>query len=162
MNIIDKHLNKGAKSQSPNRIIVHAMGEYILYEGEYLHAYDFLKTIGLSAHALICPNGDIIRSREDNQGAYHAKGFNKNSLGVEFLVPGKHDYTSFLKAMKDHYLTLDQHCAGVELLRDWCSKYEIASIDAHSDLSPDRKKDPGSAFPFEQILKDVKAEASYG
>lgn len=155
--IENKHLPKGAKNQIPNHVVVHSMSEYIEYEGETLHAYDFLKKIGLSAHALICPDGTIIKCREDNQGAYHAKGFNTNSLGIEFLVRGVHDYVGFKKTIKTFYLTFDQHVAGVELLRDWCSKHDIKSIDKHSTLSPDRKVDPGQGFPWEQFLIDVKA-----
>ena len=148
-------LDKGAKSQVPNRVVIHAMSEYIFHEGKYKHAADFLRDIGLSAHALICPDGTIIRCREDNQGAYHARCFNKDSLGVEFLVEGKHDYVSFKKAISDYYLTLDQHFSGVELLRDWCSKWDIKSIDRHSDLDPKRKVDPGKGFVFDIILEDV-------
>ncbi len=154
--VVNKPLPKGARSQVPIRIVIHSMGEYIFHEGKYKHAYDFLKDIGLSAHALICPNGEVIRCREDTQGGWHAKDHNKDSLGVEFLVEGQHDYTSFLKAIDNYYLTFDQHCAGVELLRDWCSKYDIKSIDTHSDLDPSRKKDPGKGFPIEQFLIDVK------
>lgn len=149
-------LPKGAKKQIPTRIVIHAMGEYIKVGSENKHAYDFLKGIGLSAHALICPDGTVIRCREDKQGAYHAKGFNKDSLGVEFLVKGVHTYGSFTKAIKKPYLTFEQHVAGVELFRDWYSKYAIKYTDTHSILSPERKIDPGAGFPLSQFLKDVK------
>ena len=152
----NKPLPKGAKYQTPHRVILHAMGEFIKLDSGNKHAYDFLKGIGLSAHALICPDGTVIRCREDNQGAYHAKGYNKDSLGVEFLVKGAHTYSSFKKAIKKPYLTFEQHVAGVELIRDWYSKYDITSIDTHSSLSPKRKKDPGSAFPLAQFLIDVQ------
>ena len=156
MKIINKPLTKGAKSQIPNRIIVHAMGEYIFHDGKYKHAADFLRDIGLSAHVLICPDGSIIRCREDNQGAYHARKWNSRSLGVEFLLRGKHNYVSFTRAIENFYLTFDQHFSGVELLRDWCSKHDIVSIDRHSDLDPERKVDPGNGFPFDLILKDIE------
>ena len=154
--ILNKPLPKGAKKQSPKRIVLHAMGEFIKLDSGNKHAYDFLKDIGLSIHALICPDGTVIMCREDNQGAYHAKGFNTDSLGVEFLVAGGHTYSSFKKTIKKSYLTFEQHVAGVELLRDWCSKYNIKSINTHSSLSPKRKVDPGSGFPLKQFLIDVK------
>ena len=155
--IINKPLPKGAKHQTPRRVILHSMAEFIKLDSGNKHAYDFLKDIGLSVHALICPDGTIIRSREDNQGSYHARGFNRDSLGVEFLVKGAHDYTSFKNTISNYYLTLDQHISGVELLRDWCSKYDIKSIDTHSSLSPKRKIDPGAGFPLKQFLIDVAA-----
>jgi N-acetyl-anhydromuramyl-L-alanine amidase AmpD len=153
---INKPLPKGAKNQLPSRIVLHAMGEYVKLDSGNKHAYDFLKDIGLSAHALICPDGTIIRCRDDNQGAYHARGFNTDSLGVEFLVTGKHTYSSFKSAIKKPYLTFEQHISGVELLRDWCSKHTIVSIDRHSDIDPERKVDPGEGFPFDLILKDIE------
>lgn len=156
MKIEYKRLPKGASHQVPVNVIVHSMGEYITYEGEVLHAYDFLKKIGLSAHALVCPDGTIIRCREDSEGAYHAKYFNTNTLGVEFLVGGTmHSYRDFKQKIKKHYLTFDQYCAGVELLRGWCSKHTITSIDRHSDIDPKRKIDPGTGFNFKRFIKDV-------
>ena len=158
MNYIVKNipLPKGAKSQIPSRIVLHSMGEYIKTDAGAKFAPDFLRDIGLSVHALICPDGTIIRCREDHQGAYHAKNFNTNSLGVEFLVPGVHTYSSFKKAIKKPYITFAQHVAGVELLRDWCSTYDITSIEEHRALSPKRKCDLGDGFPLEQFLKDIK------
>lgn len=155
LTIVNKPLPNGAKYQTPHRVVLHSMSEYIFHEGKYKHAYDFLKSIGLSVHALVCPDGSVIRCRADNQGAYHARNTNKNSLGVEFLVAGTHSYPSFKKAIKKSYLTFEQHVAGVELLRNWCSKYPINSIDTHSSLSPKRKIDPGSGFPLKQFLIDV-------
>ena len=156
--VLNKLLPNGRKHQNPNKIVLHSMGEYILFDsGEKKHAYDFLKSIGLSVHALICPDGTVMRCREDTQGAWHAKGFNKDSLGVEFLVKGAHTYGSFKKAIKKPYITFEQHVAGVELLRQWRLVHEIKSIDRHSDLSPNRKKDPGQGFPWKQFLIDVRA-----
>ena len=149
-------LPNGPKKQTPNRIILHSMGEFIKLDSGTKYAYDFLKYKKLSAHALICPDGVVLRCRDDNQGAWHARGFNKNSLGVEFLVKGVHNYTSFLKTIEDSYLSFEQHCACVELLRDWCNKHDIVSISRHSDIDPKRKKDPGRGCPFDLILRDVE------
>lgn len=156
MRVINRHLKHGQQSQSPDRIVVHAMGEYILHEGTYLYAPDFLDKIGLSAHALIAIDGTVIRCREDSEGAWHAKGYNTDSLGVEFLVKGKHNYASFVKAISQYYLTFDQHCAGVELIREWCAKHDILTIDPHSDLSPGRKVDPGVGFPWDLFINDIE------
>jgi len=154
--VLNKPLPKGAKKQIPTRIVIHSMAEFIKLDSGTKHAYDFLKDIGLSAHALICPDGTVMLCREDTQGAWHAKGFNTNSLGVEFLVKGIHTYGSFKKTIKKPYLTIEQHIAGVELLRQWCSDHDIKSIDRHSSLSPKRKVDPGKGLPFDLILRDVE------
>lgn len=159
-------LPRGAETQEPKRIIIHAMGEYIRYEGEILHAVNFLAMVkyeyrgkkrhGLSAHILGCPDGDIIRCRHDNQGAYHAAGYNEDSLGYEFLVPGIHDYDSFTEMIKTPYLTSLQYEAGVRFVRDeWHIKKGIVLMDRHSDVSPERKVDPGAGFPWEQFKREV-------
>jgi len=98
-------LPAGASHNAPQRIILHAMGEFIDTDGRDYFAADFLKKLGLSAHMLITPSGVAIKCREYNQGAYHAKGYNTNTLGIEFLVPGLHTYESFLEAINSEYLS---------------------------------------------------------
>ena len=145
-------LPRGASHQDPNRIVVHAMGEYI----GGVHAVDFLRNIGLSAHILVCPDKTIIRCRQDNQGAYHAKGYNDDSLGIEFLVAGNHSYGTFSEAIKKAYLKPGQYEVGMEFVRnEWFIKRGIMLMDRHCDLSPERKVDPGSGFPWGQFMREV-------
>ncbi len=155
--IINKHLKHGGRANSPELIVVHAMAEYIEWEAQELHAADFLDKIGLSAHLLICPNGDIIRLRKDNESAWHAKNFNRNSLGIEFLVEGVHTYETFIKAIKEPYLTDAQFAPGVWCVQKWMSDYSIPvySVKTHSELSPRRKYDPGKGFPLTKFIEEL-------
>ena len=100
MEVINRQSPYGTSTQQPNRIILHSIAEYIRFEGELLYAPEFLEKIKLSAHALIAPDGTLIRTRQDKEGAYHAKSHNKNTLGVEIMVAGEHDYSSFLKTIE--------------------------------------------------------------
>ena len=148
-----------SRSANPDSIIVHCMGEYIdLYDDPQPdpHAEAFLHMVKLSAHALVCPNGDIIVCREDNQGAHHAKGFNATSLGVEFLVPGSHTMGTLAEAIQSSYLSNAQYIAGVEWVMEWIEAYDIQRdrVLRHSDVSPGRKIDPGDGFPWAQFLED--------
>lgn len=148
------HLNHGGDSiNNPKRIVVHCMGEFIV-DPEPKHAPDFLDEYKLSAHALVAPNGDIYLCRDDDERAWHARGYNTDSLGIEFLVEGEHTYATFIEAIKTQYLTTDQWEAGITAVRSWIDAYDISinAIDRHSDLSPGRKVDPGEGFPWQDFL----------
>lgn len=163
MNIIERPLAFGGeKINNPELVVVHAMAEYIK-DPEPLFAPNFLEKYRLSVHALIVPNGDVMICRQDNQRGSHARGFNTDSLGVEFLVPGAHRYGSFVKAMETDWVTPDQWDAGLELVQLWCNKHNINPLDAdtkkgvkrHSDISPGRKVDPGGGFKWNEFINAI-------
>lgn len=132
------------------------MGEYIIDNGKYLHARNSLLKDKLSAHALIAPNGDYYRCREDDKIAWHARGFNTNSLGVEFLVKGRHDYGSFIDIIKSDYITDKQLETGINVVANWMNLHDIKNIDRHSDVSPGRKVDPGEGFPWNHFIRSLE------
>jgi N-acetyl-anhydromuramyl-L-alanine amidase AmpD len=146
----------GGNHNVPSLIVVHSMAEYLDVAGTTMHASAFLNHIGLSAHALIGPNGKVYRCRADDQGAWHAKGFNYNSLGIEFLVPGKHTYDGFIKRIREPYISTEQYEAGLEQITQWYDAHAIEDIKRHSDLDPRRKLDPGEGFPWLQLLSDIE------
>lgn len=158
MKIAQIPLTKGASNQKPERIVIHSMAEFIDTDPHDYYAPEFLRKIGLSAHAFITPSGVIIQSRKHSQGAYHSKGYNTDSLGIEFLVPGIHTYSTFVEAIKTPYLTDIQYRAGVDLVRRLIKEYDIKSIDRHSDLSPTRKVDPGEGFPWNRFISEARIE----
>lgn len=153
-----RHNPYGRPGNTPRTIIVHAMGEHIMMDDgkTFEHAPDFLERMKLSVHALIAPDGTIIRCRDDSETAYHAQGYNTNSLGMEMLVAGRHDYGSFVRTIAEKYLTDAQYEAAVKQCREWVSLHKIERIVRHSDVSPGRKLDPGAGFPFDKFLADVR------
>jgi N-acetyl-anhydromuramyl-L-alanine amidase AmpD len=154
MNIIERPLKHGSNHNNPDRIVIHAMGEYIK-DPEPMLAVDYLDKLGLSAHYLILPNEDIMMCRRPDQGAYHALNFNTDSIGIEYLVEGEHDYTTFKVAIKTNYVTAGQWQAGVELVKHLKSLYDINHIDRHSDLDPNRKVDPGRGFEWQKFKQQI-------
>lgn len=147
----------------PKLAVIHAMAEYIKFEGKVYHAVEWLEKIGLSAHVLPAPNGDMYRTRWDTQGAHHAKGFNIDkfgnpySLGMEILVEGEHDYGTFLEAISKPYITEKQMEVVIWQCRNWRKEHGlyISDFRRHSDLSPERKVDPGKGMGWDVFLETL-------
>ena len=109
----------------------------------------------VSCHYFIKNNGEILTLVPDLYVAWHAgvsswknyKFINKNSIGIEISNPG-HDniYKKFNQKQIKSLLKLTKF-----LIR----KYKIKSkfILGHSDISSDRKKDPGEKFPWKYLSK---------
>ena len=158
MNIAKIPLPFGGGHLEPSKVIVHAMAEFVIKDGRAYHAIEWLRKKKQSAHIFVTPSGTIIRSRGDDQVAWHAKaqGHNFKSLGIEFLVPGAHDYGSFLDTIKRDYLTPQQYSAGVEFCRkEWVNKLGILHFAKHSTIDPAMKEDPGGGFNWTQFLGDI-------
>ena len=109
----------------------------------------------VSCHYFIKNNGEILKMVPDSYIAWHAgvsgwkkyKFLNKNSIGIEINNPGhEFKYKKFSKKQINSVLKLTRYLI---------KKYNIASnsILGHSDIAPDRKKDPGEKFPWQLLSK---------
>ena len=110
----------------------------------------------VSSHYYIKRNGDLLNLVPDLYEAWHAgkshwknfKSLNKNSIGIEITNPGhEHGYKKFSQK---------QISSLKKILRYLSKKYKIKkeNILGHSDISPDRKKDPGEKFPWQKLAKE--------
>ena len=109
----------------------------------------------VSCHYFIKKNGDLIRMVPDSYIAWHSgksswkkhNFLNKLSIGIELDNPGHdHGYKSFkLKQIK----------SLIRLIKKLKTKYEIKkeNVLGHSDIAPERKKDPGEKFPWYLLAK---------
>ena len=114
----------------------------------------------VSAHYFIKRNGNILRLVPDLYEAWHAgksnwkkfKSLNKNSIGIEIQNSG-HNYAY-------ENFQIKQINSLKKLLTNLLKIYRINynNVLGHSDIAPDRKKDPGEKFPW-QILS--KSKLSY-
>lgn len=154
MKIAYKPSPNGFNSNTPKIGVIHAMGEMIDTDGIDYHASEWLEKLGLSAHYLVTPTGIIIKTRENTQGGFHAKGFNTDSIGIELLVSGLHNYATLLEAIRTNYVTDRQYAALIELCRGLNKEHGL-TWKRHSDLSPERKFDPGSGFDWGKFLNDI-------
>tara|TARA_B100000780_G_scaffold193094_1_gene136087 strand:- start:36 stop:779 length:744 start_codon:yes stop_codon:yes gene_type:complete len=110
----------------------------------------------VSCHYLIKKSGEIITMVPVSYVAWHAgesswgnyKSLNKNSIGIEITNPGhEFKYKKFSKK---------QISALLKLSRYLIKKYNIdpKNILGHSDIAPERKKDPGEKFPWQYLSQN--------
>ena len=156
---IHKTLNYSAnfdiKKRKPSQIkfiIFHYTG--MKNESEAIERLTSIKS-KVSSHYLIKNNGQIVVMVPDLYEAWHAgvsswknfRSLNKNSIGIEISNPGHNsNYKNFskkqIRSLKD-------------LSKFLIKKYKIdqENILGHSDIAPERKKDPGEKFPWKYLAK---------
>ncbi len=107
----------------------------------------------VSSHYFVKNNGQILNLVPDLYEAWHAgksswrhyRFLNKFSIGIEVSNPGhEHGYKNFNSI---------QIFSLIKLLKHLQKKYNVKSqnILGHSDIAPDRKKDPGEKFPWRKL-----------
>jgi len=107
----------------------------------------------VSSHYFLKNNGEVLNLVPDLYTAWHAgksewkkiKSLNKYSIGIEISNPG-HDH-KYKKFSSSQILSL------IKLLKYLIKKYNIKkqNILGHSDIAPNRKKDPGEKFPWRKL-----------
>lgn len=144
------------RRRAPDGVVIHAMGEFIELGDKDLLAWEYLVTIGLSAHAFVSPSGVIVRQVPDMKVASHARGYNSR-LGIEVCVPGIHTLSTLYDAMTTDWVSSSAFAATVEQTKAWLDEYDLDLdvVDPHSDLDP-RKRDPGSGFPWQDFLRALR------
>jgi len=110
----------------------------------------------VSCHYLIKINGEIIRMVPESYIAWHVgksswgnyKSLNKDSIGIEITNPGhEFNYKKFSKKQVFSILKLSKF-----LIKKY--KINIKNILGHSDVAPERKKDPGEKFPWKYLSQN--------
>ena len=145
--------SNGRKSKTIRFLIFHYTG--MKKEKEAIQKLTNIQS-EVSTHYFIKKNGEIIRMVPDLYVAWHAgisrwkkyKLLNKNSIGIEISNPGyQFGYVNFSKKQIKSLIKLT-----IILIK----KYKINKnhILGHSDVSPDRKMDPGEKFPWEVLYKN--------
>ena len=109
----------------------------------------------VSAHYFIKKNGKIINLVPDLYEAWHAgksnwkniQFLNQYSIGIEIQNSG---HENFYEKFPNKQMN-----SVKKLLRFLTKKYRIncKNVLGHSDIAPDRKKDPGEKFPWKELAK---------
>jgi N-acetylmuramoyl-L-alanine amidase len=105
----------------------------------------------VSAHYVVDEDGEVVCLVEERHRAWHAgvsywrgrTGLNDMSVGIEIVNPG-HDwgYRAFPRVQ-------------MVAVRDLClavmGRHGACEVVAHSDIAPDRKRDPGELFDWKWL-----------
>ena len=144
--------NHGARAGAcrPNCIVLHYTG---MRDGA--SAVDRLcdSASEVSSHYVVMESGRVLQLVAEDRRAWHAgrafwcgeTDINSASIGIE-IVNGGHDFG--LPPFAG-----DQIAAVITLCRDIMSRHAIRPerILAHSDIAPQRKRDPGERFPWRRL-----------
>ncbi len=130
----------------------------ILHYSGTQNAFDGLKVWQspegkLSAHYFIDEDGSAVQMVAEEMRAWHAgvswwegeTDINSCSVGIEIQNPG-HEFGY-------RHFPDEQMLAVAELCRGIIKRHNILPqhVLAHSDVAPERKKDPGEFFPWEKL-----------
>lgn len=135
---------------------------------------------GVCAHFVIERDGTIYQTRPCNRTAGHAgsskwkdpktgityHGLNSCSLGIE-LANGGHSFPEKFSALRPTYARHKhggptrewetypqaQIDACEELSKALVNRYNLDDVVGHEDIAPNRKSDPGPAFPMHELRK---------
>lgn len=130
----------------------------VLHYTDTQSAFDALKIMQdparqVSAHYLVDEQGGVLRLVQEEMRAWHAgksrwegeEDLNSFSIGIEIQNPGHgFGYVPFPD---------EQIRSVAKLCRDIISRHDILPphVLAHSDIAPERKRDPGELFPWEAL-----------
>ncbi|WP_462321193.1 N-acetylmuramoyl-L-alanine amidase [Halochromatium sp.] len=112
----------------------------------------------ISIHYIIGRDGQVVSMVPESQVAFHARGHNSDSIGIE-LVNNGDGRDPFTKAQIHNLANL-----LAEILRR--NQLGLLALQGHSEVDDDylncdgrrmkRKQDPGGAFPWGQLLADLR------
>ena len=113
-----------------------------------LHSsFQDLRNVKVSAHLYIKRDGTIIQFVPFNKCAWHAgesifkgrKNCNEFSIGIEIQGKVDEEYT------REQYENLKKIVDALKIF------FQIDDVVAHSEISPERKKDPGPLFDWSKL-----------
>lgn len=145
--------NFGDRQGRPvDALILHYTG---MRTGELARARLLDPTAQVSCHYLVWEHGRVEQLVAEAHRAWHAghscwageRDMNSVSIGIEIVNPGHDGGCPPYPAV--------QIDAVIALGQDICARHAIAParVLGHSDIAPERKRDPGEWFPWERLAQ---------
>lgn len=147
---IDRSVQAVSQNSRVSRVVLHYTA------ANTARSLDILSTRNVSSHYLITDESppQVFQLVDESRRAWHAgesewygqSGLNASSIGVEIVNQGPQGegWQPYSDA-QIQTLTL--------LLKDVVARHQVhaRNIVAHSDIAPQRKQDPGPAFPWKRL-----------
>ncbi len=154
------NFNDRRDGKTPSLIIIHYTGTKRAADAAqfYMNTTTDPNAGPISPHYMIDVDGTVTQFVEEDKRAWHAgKSFwngetdiNGVSIGIELVNEGEFaDYPEFADRQIEVLIQLcreimERHGIGVD------------GVIGHSDIAPDRKKDPGPSFPWEHVRVELQ------
>ncbi len=148
-------------TELPDMVMAREYGERVLYEAG----------TGASGHYYIDRDGSVYEYVNPVHTANHTRGYNPRSIGIEMVNIGRYpDWldstnqvmteaytTEQISVLKKLLLQLKLRCPNLQFIaghEDLDTAMVPASDDADKEVF--RKRDPGSLFPWQEMLATVE------
>ncbi len=113
--------------------------------------FEHIRGAEVSAHFVIRRDGQITQFVSADERAWHAgrsswrgrDNCNDFSIGIE------------LEGLEDHPFEDAQYAQLTTLLRALAQRYPLDSVAGHEHIAPGRKRDPGAAFNWPRLRRDL-------
>lgn len=137
-----------------NRIILHAVGEYLHHEGEWVHYTEYFRWAweynGICYHYTVEPDGRIVKLLDESIICGHAKGHNTDSIGIALILPGQHTEESLREGISKQWITEQQY----ESLSDYYSLKRHLQLTTHNAVD-NRYLSPGYKLKIDPGVIDL-------
>lgn len=147
--------NHSSKNHSPRE---HGSIRYLILhytERDFETSLQLLTEGKVSSHYLMSEEGGVYQLVDEEKKAFHAGvshwhgdvGLNETSIGIEIVNAGAESgFPDF---------PVKQIESVIALCQDIIQRHNILPqhVLAHSDIAPNRKKDPGPKFPWKQLAE---------
>lgn len=142
---VDYNFDNNFESNNPKEIIIHHTGDIGLSAERISEIHSENGWNGIGYHYYIRQDGSVYRGREENAVGAHAKGKNKNTLGI--ALEGN---------FEESEVTEKQIDSLVKICVDMIIKYDIEDIFTHRDVF--NTLCPGQNFHIEEVKQRINKE----
>ncbi len=157
-----------ARSGSVNAIVIHSIGGPACRNGEVVFTSSkgdanrwkeyFEKSDGISIHYIVDREGNVASSIEESRVAWHARGINSESIGIELTNNGDglEEYPRpMLESLRSLIMQIKSRHPNISNERIYMHSDVDNSTFLCGGRQVKRKRDPGALFPYRELINGI-------